>query len=220
LISPVGDPQPPNPRVRSFIRRFNTNSQAAHVETDCGEYVIKAMNNRDGLPTLIADWVGSMAARWLGLNVPDCDIVFLPETIEVPLDADARTLAVSGPCFGSRISPAGGWEGDEGTLAQIENPEMIPAVIVADTWPRNVDRFCCNTQGVVRFNNPGNLLLGTDGATKGKFRLTAIDFGYSFGGPSWTVRRLSEIDSTNDDKQSMGASRPSGTTCSENGCVR
>jgi hypothetical protein len=71
--------------------------------------------------------------------------------------------------------------------------------VVADTWLRNLDRFCRDDDGAPRFNNPGNLLLRTDGAAKGKFRLSAIDFGHSLGGPAWTSKRLIEIGSTNDD---------------------
>jgi hypothetical protein len=187
------------PLVRSFIRRFNTNSQAAHVETDRGEYVIKAINNRNGPPILIAEWIGSMAARWLGLPVPDFDVVELMAIVEVPLDAGGREFAQPGPCFGSRFVVAAGWDGDGATLAQVENQEIIPAVVVVDTWLRNLDRFCRSVDGTVRFNNPGNILLQTDGAPKGKFRLTAIDFGHSLGGPSWSARRLAEISSVQDE---------------------
>jgi hypothetical protein len=200
LAPPVDGAQPQQyPRVRSFIRRFSTNSQAAQIETDCGEYVIKAINNRDGPPVLVADWVGSMAARWLGLLVPDFSIVTLPDTVDVPLEAQGQLLATAGPCFGSKFVTSAGWDGDPDALGKVENPEMIPAVVIADTWLRNLDRFCRDEHGALRFNNPGNLLLRTDGASKGRFILSAIDFGYSLGGPSWTPRRLSEIGSTNDD---------------------
>ena len=187
------------PQVRTFIKQFSTNSRPAHVDTDRGEFVIKAMNNEDGPPALIADWVGTNAARWLGVPVPDSAIVELSELIEVPIDADGQTLAQAGPCFGSSFVRAYGWDGDAKSLASVENVDAIAGVVVADTWLRNLDRFCRHDDGKVRFDNPGNLLLVDSGAAKGKFRLIAIDFGHAFGGPSWTMARLSRIDSWQDD---------------------
>lgn len=161
------------PQVRAFVGRFQTNSQAAHVDTDRGEFVIKATNNADGPPALIADWVGTNAARWLGVPVRDCEIVELSELIDVPLDADGRNLAQAGPCFGSSFVRAYGWNGDAASLASVENTDAIVGVVVADTWLRNSDRFCRADDGKPRFNNPGNLLLSGDGAAKGRFRLIA-----------------------------------------------
>ncbi len=187
------------PRVRAFVRRFATQSQAAHVDTDCGEYVIKAMNNRDGPPVLIAEWVGSMAARWLGVDIPDFAVVELTDVVDVPLDGDGRTMAEPGPCFGSKLIEAAGWNGDAGALEAVENQAMIPAIVVLDTWLINLDRFCRKPDGASRFNNPGNLLLTTNEAGKGRFRLVAIDFGHALSGPSWSARRLSNIGTITDD---------------------
>lgn len=187
------------PRVRAFVKRHATQSQAAHVDTDCGEYFIKAINNQDGPPVLIAEWVGSIAARWLGVDIPDFAVVELADVVDVPLDADGRTMAKSGPCFGSKLIEAAGWNGDAGALEAAENQDMIPAIVVLDTWLINLDRFCRKPDGASRFNNPGNLLLGTSGARKGKFLIVAIDFGYALGGPSWSARRLSAIGTIEDD---------------------
>ncbi len=187
------------PRVRAFIKRYATQSQAALVDTDCGEYVIKAMNNRDGPPVLIAEWVGSMAARWLGVDIPDFAIVELNDVVDVRLDDDEREVAAPGPCFGSKLIEAAGWNGDAGALEAVENQSMIPAIVALDTWLINLDRFCRNADGTARFNNPGNLLLGTKDAGKGKFRIVAIDFGYALGGPLWNARRLSAIGTIRDD---------------------
>lgn len=186
------------PRVRAFIKIYGTNSQAALVETDRGEYVIKAANNKDGPPVLVAEWVGCGGATWLGIPTPDFAVVEIPTTVEVPLDDSGKNLAQSGPCFGSKLIKAFGWEGDAETLAKLANPESIPSVVVLDTWLRNVDRFCQTAAGKVRFNNPGNLLLATKGAGKGQFRMLAIDFGYSLGGPAQAARRLTDIGSVED----------------------
>ena len=187
------------PQVRAFVRRFQTNSQAAHVDTDRGEFVIKAMNNEDGLPALIADWVGTRAARWLGVPVPDCAIVELSDLIDVPLGADRQTLAQAGPCFGSRYVNAYGWNGDAASLTSVENVGAIAGVVVADTWLRNLDRFCRGADRNVRYDNPKNLLLSGSGAAKGRFRLIAIDFGHALGGPTSPTSRLMHIDSWQDD---------------------
>lgn len=187
------------PRVRAFVKRHATQSQAAHVDTDFGEYVIKAMNNRDGPPILIAEWVGSMAARWLGVDIPDFAVVELTDVVDVPLDEDEQRMAEPGLCFGSKLIDAAGWNGDAGTLEAVENKAVIPAIVVLDTWLINLDRFCRKPDGASRFNNSGNLLLGTSGAGKGKFRIVAIDFGYALGGPSWNARRLSAIGAIEDD---------------------
>lgn len=161
--------QSQRPRVRAFVRRFATQSQAAHVDTDCGEYVIKAMNNRDGPPVLIAEWVGSMAARWLGVDIPDFAVVELTDVVDVPLGEDGQTMAEPGPCFGSKLIEAAGWNGDAATLEAVENTAMIPAIVVLDTWLINLDRFCRNAAGISRFNNQGNLLLATKDAPKGRY---------------------------------------------------
>lgn len=186
------------PRVRAFVKRYATQSQAALVDTDCGEYVIKAMNNRDGPPVLIAEWIGSKAARWLGVDIPDFAIVELTDVVDVPLDEEGRTMAATGPCFGSKLIAAAGWNRDAGALMALENQAMIPAIVVLDTWLINLDRFCRKPDGASRFNNPGNLLLGTSEAGKGKFRIVAIDFGYALGGPSWSARLLSAIETIED----------------------
>ncbi len=187
------------PRVRAFVKRYATQSQAALVDTDCGEYVIKATNNQGGPPVLIAEWVGSMAARWLGVDIPDFAVVELTDVVDVLLDEEGRTMAAPGPCFGSKLIEAAGWNGDARTLEAVENQAMIPAIVVLDTWLINLDRFCRNAEGAGRFNNPGNLLLGIKEAGKGKFRIAAIDFGYALGGPSWNARRLSAIGTIEDD---------------------
>ena len=51
------------------------------MDTDCGEYVIKAMNNGSGPPVLIAERVGSMAARWIGVDIPDFAVVELSDAV-------------------------------------------------------------------------------------------------------------------------------------------
>lgn len=182
------------PRVTAFIKPYLTNSQAALVETDQGDFVIKAMNNRDGPNVLVAEWIATNAAAWLGVPVSPCAIVELSAVVDVRLDADGRKLAQPGPCFGSsflRLSQ--GWDGDAETLKKVKNPEAIVGVVVADTWLRNLDRFCHAEDGTRRFENSGNLLLSSVDAPKGRFRLVAIDFGHAFGGPTTPFRRLREI---------------------------
>lgn len=168
------------------------------MDTDDGEYIIKASNNPGGTRALIAEWVGSSAARWLGVPIPEFSIVELGDLVEVPVDRDKTVLAEPGSCFGSKRIDADGWKGDAESLRRVENPSAIPAIVVVDTWLRNLDRFCRHRDGEVRFKNPGNVLLASAGAKKGRFRLFAIDFGYAFGGPSWTARNLRSIDSIKD----------------------
>ena len=189
MTAPPGGSQSRRPRVRAFIKQYLSNSQAALVETDQGEYVVKVINNRDGPPVLIGEWVGTHAAQWLGIPVADCDIVELTGLVEIPLDASGDKLAEPGLCFGSKFIRAFGWNRDRDALEALENTNAISGVVVVDTWLRNLDRYCRNADGTTRFDNPGNLLL-SEGGTKGKFRLTAIDFGYAFGGPTWTGRKL------------------------------
>ena len=98
------------------------------MDTDRGEFVIKAMNNEDGPPALIADWIGTNAARWLGVPVPDSVIVELSEWIDVPLDANGQTMAQDGPCFGSSFVCAYGWDGDANSLASVENSNAMAGV--------------------------------------------------------------------------------------------
>ncbi len=190
--------------MKRYIRTFRTHSQAALVETDAGEYYIKAINNSDGPPVLIAEWIGYQAANWLGLPVPEFAMVELHDTVDVPLDNAMSQFAKVGPCFGSKRIRADGWKQDAEILEHLGNPEDIPSVVVIDTWLRNVDRFCVNEKGQPRFCNPGNILISDEGPAEDAPRLFAIDFGWSFGGPSWTARSVCNLGDSIRDKTIYG----------------
>lgn len=186
------------PKVKTFIQPYGSNSQAALVNTDDGRFVIKAPNNRDGPRVLVAEWVASQAARWLGAPVPDFAIVDHSGVVNVPLGEPGAALAAPGPCFGSAWIRAQGWEGGRDLLDSVENLRSIPVFVVVDTWLINLDRYTCDVNGVERFNNPRNFLLA-DGKARGKLRLVAIDFGHALGGPALPLSNLAQIGHVKDD---------------------
>lgn len=123
----------------------------------------------------------------------------LDDTVEVWLDEKKHELAQPGPCFGSKlIKTFFGWQGDAKSLRRIDNPSALARIVVLDTWLRNSDRHCRNPDGTRGFYNPGNLLLVTEGASQERFRIVAIDFGHSFGGPTWTAGKLTRRDAIKD----------------------
>jgi len=71
---------------------------------------------------------------------------------------------------------------------QIENPQDIASIIVLDLLLQNFDRF----------NNLGNLLIGSDNTGRNVF---AIDHGHCFKGPVYNANKLSTLQS-NDFKTS------------------
>jgi hypothetical protein len=171
----------------------SSNSLAAHVDTDAGEYVIKVANNPDGPRVLVNEWIGCSIASLLGLLTPDFAIVNVPP--ELGFELKPGLLAVSGLAFGSRFEQGQTW-GGRSSVRAVANQEAFSRLVVFDTWLLNVDRYSL-TDGKVR-KNVQNLWLSQEGAPPRKFLLKAIDHGYCFRGPSWRGNDLKRIESTKD----------------------
>lgn len=184
------------PRVTRFIEAKNTNSAASLVDTDQGRYVIKPMNNPDGPAVLVAEWIGSSAARWLGVPVADFGVVDLGSEVDVLLSDAGKELAKPGACFGSRFVSGEGWQGEESQLKSVDNQDVIPGLVLVDTWVENRDRYF--PYGECRFHRPENVHLATEGVAAGQFRIMAIDFGYALGCPLLQRRDLPMIEHTKD----------------------
>lgn len=182
---------------RTFLRfekKLETSTGVALVVTDAGRAYLKPLGNQEGPHVLACEWVGTQLARWFGVLTPDCATMQIEPSDEIELGHGRRALP--GPAFVSRALPGHPWSGSEKELARIENPQVISWLVVFDTWVRNVDRF--PPPGTERSPNYDNLLLTREGASKGRFRLVAIDHTHCFTGGRELTGRLAHIDNVQD----------------------
>lgn len=158
--------------VRRVIRVLETSTRPIECELDDGTHAfIKVMGNPEGPSALACEWIGTGAARLLGLPVFDVAIPDYPEQLCVQLDHGL--LPLPGPCFATRFAEGSSWDGRGAMLDALERPEHIPGLVVVDTWLRNPDRYLVRAGRTRR--NLRNVFLREDGVPRGSFRLLAID---------------------------------------------
>lgn len=158
--------------VERVIRVLETSTRPIVCELDDGARAfIKVMGNPEGPSALACEWIGTGAARLLGLPVFDVAIPDYPEELCVQLDHGL--LPLPGPCFATRSVAGSSWDGRGAMLDALEHPEHIPGLVVVDTWLRNPDRYLLRAGQVRR--NLRNVFLREEGVPRGSFRLLAID---------------------------------------------
>jgi hypothetical protein len=158
--------------VRRVIRVLETSTRPIECELDDGAHAfIKVMGNPEGPSALACEWIGTGAARLLGLPVFDVAIPDYPRELCVPLDHGLYPQP--GPCFATRFTEGSSWDGRGALLDALEHPEHIPGLVVLDTWLRNPDRYL--VRGGRTRRNLRNVFLREDGVPRGSFRLLAID---------------------------------------------
>jgi len=162
------------------------------------------MGGPEGPHTLAAEVVATQLAAWFELATFDWSILRVDELDEIPfLDRDGNQTgqAEPGPAFITRAEAGFSWSGGERQLRRLANPEHISRLIVFDTWTLNCDRHApANARtGQMRKPNRDNVFLSEE-APAGQFLLKAMDHTHCFTcGREWT-RRLSNVDTIQDDR--------------------
>jgi hypothetical protein len=158
--------------VRRVIRVLETSTRPIECELDDGTHAfIKVRGNPEGPGALACDFIGTGAARLLGLLVFDVAVPEFPH--ELCMQLEYGLLPQQGPCFATRFAEGSSWDGRGAILDALDNPEHIPGLVLLDTWLRNPDRYLVRA-GQTR-KNLRNVFLREDGAPRGSFRLLAID---------------------------------------------
>lgn len=172
-----------------YIRRMRGGTQAQLLRcADGGYYVVKFLNNPQGMRVLANDLLGTLLAAQLGLPVPHPAIVDVSREIvrhseEMVIQLKSAYVPCSpGLCFGSRYpcdeSCAGGsglaaaceFVSDAQTCAT-ENVRDFAGMLVFDKWTCNTD------DRQVIFCRQGN---------HRTYRALMIDEGQCFNGMHWT----------------------------------
>ena len=147
----------------------------ARIVTDAGKAYIKALSNRQGPHPLACELVAIQLAQWFGLPTFEFSIMeLLSEGAVTFLDG---SLSQPGPAFVTRAAKDHQtWDGADIQLLQLENPEDITRLVVFDNWIRNWDRHSPDN----RDPNLDNVFLTSEGASRGRLRLIAMDNSHCF----------------------------------------
>jgi hypothetical protein len=181
-------------KIRWVSETLTSSTGAARVETDQGPAYAKLLGNPEGPQALFCEWVGTRAASWLGLPTFDTAVVDVAEPGLVTYPDGSASHA--GAAFVARLQDGTTWGGTGQELAAVENPGVFSGLVVLDTWLRNCDRFRPAHDEVRR--NTRNVFLGADGASKGRFRLLAMDHTHCFTCGRAITRGIKNIDQVQD----------------------
>ena len=147
-------------------------------DTEEGEYVVKARNNRQqSIQVLANELAGGLCLDYLDVRHPEPAVVQIPQAIIDDNPSAKYTDNVSlesGGAFGSKH-----WQSDP--LAAIAstlvvNRQNVGGTLAYDTWVRNHDR----RQYRVRASEE----------EPGKYEAIPVDQGHSLGNPNWTPESL------------------------------
>lgn len=178
-------------RARRWLRRMKGGSQPHLVEADDGHfYVVKPRNNPQHPRILVNEWISGVFLRFLQIASPETAPVwisdeFLAASPELVIQRGRRHEPVSpGWHFGSRLP------GDPSQmalfdtlpnvlLAKVTNPRDLAGLIVFDRWVANADY-----RQLVFFR----AAVAEPGSARPGFVMWAIDHGFAFQGPNWSVK--------------------------------
>lgn len=154
------------------------------------------MNRHISPHKLACELVGTQLAQWLGLQVFEFAILDVKPDDEIPLKSGG--LAMPGPAFATRAHRGIEWSGAKRVLGRLENPDDISRLVVLDTWTLNWDRYA--PSDMKKRARPDNVFLSGENATRGRFRLIAMDQTECFAdGPELTAR-ISNIPRIQDER--------------------
>lgn len=173
--------------VRRVIRVIKSSTCPIECELDDGAHAfVKVLGNAEGPSALACEYVGTEAARLLGLPTFDVAVPVFPD--ELCTQLEHGLVPQRGPCFATRALQGITWDGGGELLDALENPEDVIGLVVLDTWLRNPDRYFVKA-GTTR-KNLRNVFLREDGVPRGTFRLMAIDHTH-------TIRQDRELTTQN-----------------------
>lgn len=162
------------------------------AQTDMGDAYVKPLGGCDDGPhPLACEWVGSQLARWFGIPVPDFAIMQLG-IMEVQMIQCKGLTIQEGPAFCSKaLTNASPWTGGNKQLANLDNIDIIPKIVVFDTWTLNWDRYPPKDDR--RKPNYDNILFDSS-EIKGHLRILPIDFGECFSMSRTLSAKIANID--------------------------
>lgn len=181
-------------RIKWLDAPLRTSTGATRVETDAGSAVAKFMGNPEGPTALFCEWVGTLAAAWLGLPTFDIGCVDAPGSL---VTYDDGSVSVAGPAFVARWQAGHPWGGQASELAVVENLEALSFLVVLDTWLRNCDRY--RKRGDEERRNTRNVFLSAEGVSHRHLKLIAMDHTHVFTCGRPLTARLAQIDSVRDE---------------------
>lgn len=128
-------------RILAVYTAPATSTRPILVDTDCGMALVKAPANPEGPHALAREWIGTIAARELGL--PTFEIAtIVPNSDEVAmLLSEGHVHASQGRYLAIRWEEGSTWAGNARQLQEPSNPECVSQLVVLDTWIRNRDRY-------------------------------------------------------------------------------
>lgn len=181
---------------RRFVRSIQSSTQIVEIVTDAGNGYLKALGDHISPHKLASELVGTQLAAWLGLPTFDFAVINIHADDEIPLKSGKH--AFPGPAFVTRAHKGIEWSGDDRALDRIDNPDDISRLVVFDTLTLNWDRHA--PPDMNRRSRPDNVFLSEEKASRGRFRIIAIDQSECFAlGPELTTR-LATIDRIQDER--------------------
>jgi len=95
----------------------------ARILTDAGGAFIKCLGNPQGPHALSRELVGTVLARWFGLQTLDHALMTLTPADEIQIGSGK--LALPGPALVTRAERGHTWGGDAGSLDMVSNSDDI-----------------------------------------------------------------------------------------------
>ncbi len=202
MIATAQDPNWQPTRVDRVVNVVESSMRPVEVVTDAGSAFLKPLGGCcDGPHPLACEWVGSNLAKWFNLPVPDFSIIDLDEVTAGMINEFPNGRAQSGPAFISKKHElAVPWDGSREKLDKIQNPDIIPKLVLFDMWTLNWDRCPPRGDGVHRRKNCDNLLIVGDKARKRRSLLVPIDFGECFSISRELNEHVARIDRIQDER--------------------
>ncbi|HEY4243650.1 MAG TPA: HipA family kinase [Kofleriaceae bacterium] len=158
--------------VKRVIRVLGTSTQPIEAELDDGRRAfVKVQGNPEGPAALACELIGTRLAAHLGLATFEMEVARFPDELCAALAPEMT--AEPGPCVATTAIDGISWDGSDELLDAVENPEHIATLVLLDTWLRNPDRYM--RRGTEPYQNLGNVFLAETGASRGSYRLLAID---------------------------------------------
>ena len=174
-------------RPTTILRRVEgliTSTAPILVETDAGRGMLKTLGNTQGPGALTKELIGTRLAAWFGLPTFDLAVIDVPPELTadegLPLGRDGE-FAEPGPAIITRFEDGDSWTGTAEELSQVGNAEELSALVVFDTWVRNLDRYWPRGEDDVHAHYD-NLFLSAEDAASGRYLFRAFDHTHCLGG--------------------------------------
>ncbi|MBX3230472.1 MAG: hypothetical protein KIT84_02935 [Labilithrix sp.] len=160
--------------VEEIYEVINTSTRPLHVETDAGAAFVKLADSESGPHALACDLIGTKLAHWLGAPTFDLHVLRHGDfSLIDEIKGQRKVRRAEAPSLASRKVSGQTWGGDEEQLEATENPDVVAALVVLDTWTRNHDRY--EPREPEPHHNHRNVFFA-DGDAPGRVQLIAMDF--------------------------------------------